>query len=205
MEFPRVLALLAALVGCGAPGGTASGAGDPTALPDEQRDAVLQAARAVLAAGSCREASAAIADPAIRLDDQRFRGALWQPVRVEGCGRRSRLNMLVAPASAPGGAPGVVQLLPGTTAADPLAQREGLRLALRAVGDAAPGCDRIAVNDTRGDAAQAAGEAARRPWAEVWTLSACGRAYAVPVRFAPGRGGTEITVDPAAVRPVEAP
>jgi hypothetical protein len=103
-------------------------------------------------------------------------------------------------------AAGVTPLLPGTTAADPLLQREGLRLALMAVKDAAPGCERVAVNDTRADpsAGPALGRsgAARRPWVEVWTLSACGRAFAVPVRFAPGRDGTEITVDPSAVRPL---
>jgi len=105
--------------------------------------------------------------------------------------------MLVAPA--PGGGASITQLLPGATLADPLQQREGLRLALRAVRDAAPGCGRMAVNDTR---AEAAADAAP-PRGEVWTISACGRAYAVPVRFAPGSdGATEITVDPAAVRPL---
>jgi hypothetical protein len=65
-----------------------------------------------------------------------------------------------------------------------------------AVKDAAPNCGRIAVADTRADGAAAPG-----PWGEVWTLSACGRAFAVPVRFAPNRDATEITVDPSDVRP----
>jgi len=113
--------------------------------------------------------------------------------------------MLVAPASGGTGAASVTPLLPGATAADPLLQREGLRLALLAVRDAAPGCERIAVTDTRADAAEppahGRGEAVRRPWAELWALSACGRASAVAVRFAPGREGTEIVVAPGAIRP----
>lgn len=186
MAFSRVL-LAAALAGCAAPGAPA--------LSGAQKDAVLRAAQAVLASGSCPGAAAEIADAPLRLEDPRLRGALWQPVRVEGCGRRGRLNMLAD-------ASGVTPLLPGTTAADPLLQREGLRLALMAVEDAAPNCGRVAVNDTRADAAAAPGGRAARPWVETWTLSACGRAFAVPVRFAPNRDGTEITVDPAAVRPL---
>ncbi len=196
MVLPRVLLLAAAaLAGCAAP--------SAPALPEAQKDAVLRAARAVLASGSCPGATAEVADAPVRLEDPRLRGALRQPVRVEGCGRRGRLNMLVTPA--PGAAAAVVTpLLPGTTAADPLLQREGLRLALMAVKDRTPGCDRIAVNNTRADDT-AAGAAPRggaaRPREEIWTLSACGRAFAVPVRFAPNRDGTEITVDPLAVRP----
>ena len=188
MAFRRVLAIAAVLAGCAAPGAAA--------LSETQKDAVLRAARAVLAAGSCPIAAAEIADAPVRFEDPRFRGALWQPVRVEGCGRRGRLNMLVATSA-------VMPLLPGTTAADPLLQREGLRLAVMAVRDAAPDCNRIAVADTRAEGAAAApgGGAAPRPWGEVWTISACGRAFAVPVRFAPNRDGTEITVDPGAVRP----
>ena len=200
MRLSRAAAALAAFAGCGAQGPPQKA---PQEVPEQaaataERDAaVLEAARAVLAAGSCREATAAIADAPRRLEDARFRGAVWQPVRVEGCRRRSRLNMLVAPA--PGGGASITQLLPGATLADPVQQREGLRLALRAVRDAAPACERAAVNDTR---AEPAADPAQ-PRSEVWTISACGRAYAVPVRFAPGRdGATEITVDPAAVRPL---
>jgi hypothetical protein len=200
MTLPRVLAVTAAaaLAGCAAP--------SARVLPEAHDDAVLRTARAVLDSGSCPGATVEIADAPVRLEDPRHRGALWQPVRVEGCGRRSRLNMLVAPA--PGGAASVMPLLPGTTAADPLLQREGLRLALMAAKDRAPDCDRVAVNDTRAADAAATGTApgggAARPWDEIWTLSACGRAFAVPVRFAPGRDGTEITVDPSAVRPLPA-
>lgn len=193
--------LLAALAGCAAPGPR----GD-AALSQAQKGAVLRVARAVLDAGSCPGAAAEVVDAPARLEDPRHGGALRQPVRVEGCGRRSRLNMLVLPA--PGGTvANVVQLLPGTTVADPLAQREGLRLALMAVRDSAPGCGRVSVNDTRPEGGAAAGAlpgggGPLRPWGEVWALSACGRTYAVPVRFAPGRDGTEITVDPGAVRPL---
>lgn len=196
-------AIAATVAACAAPGAD-GGPGRAAALPEAQENAVLRAAQAVLASGSCRKAVAGIAEAPIRLRDPRHRGALWQPVRVEGCGRRSRLNMLVAPA--PGGNANVTLLLPGTTVADPLLQREGLRLVLMAVKDSAPGCDRVVVNDTSTDAAAIGtppeiGSAAR-PWSEIWTLSACGRALAVPVRFAPGRNGTEIAVDPsAAVRP----
>lgn len=204
MAFPLVLAALFALAGCAA----SSGAGrreNPATLPEAQKGTVLRAAMAVLASGSCRDATAEVADAPIRLDDPRHGGALWQPVRVEGCGRRSRLNMLVAPATG-GAAASVTPLLPGTTAADPLLQREGLRLALKVVKDAAAGCERISMNDTRADPSAGptpgGGVAARRSWVEVWTLSACGRAFAVPVRFAPSRDGTEITVDPSAVRPL---
>ena len=197
MAFPLVFAALVALTGCAAAG--ADRQKGPASLPEAQKGAVLRASAAVLASGSCRDATAEIADAPIRLDDPRYGGALWQPVRVEGCGRRGRLNMLVAAAA-------VTPLLPGTTAADPLLQREGLRRALMAVRDAAPGCERVAVNDTRADPSAGLtpgrGGAARRTWVEVWTLSACGRVFAVPVRFAPGRDGTEITVDPSAVRPL---
>lgn len=199
MAFPFFLAAAIMLAGCA----TTRADGGPR-LAEAEKGAVLQAAAAVLAAGSCRNATAEIADAPIRLDDPRLGGAVWQTVRVEGCGRRARLNMLVAPASGGAAAASVTPLLPGATAADPLLQREGLRLVLLAVRDAAPGCERIAVNDTRADAGAAPahqrGAAARRPWAEVWSLSACGRALAVAVRFAPGREGTEIIVEPGAAR-----
>ena len=202
MACPRVLAVAAAtLAGCAVPP-----PGAP-ALSEPQKDAVLWAAQTVLASGSCPGATAELADAPVRLDDPRLpRGALRQRVRVEGCGHRGLLNMLVVPARN-GAAASVTPLLPGTTAADPLLQREGLRLAIMAVKAAAPDCDRIAVNDTRADdvATGMPGEsgraAARRPWGEIWTLSACGRAFAVRVRFAPGRDATEITVEPVAVRP----
>jgi hypothetical protein len=193
MACPRVLAVAAAtLAGCAVPP-----PGAP-ALSEPQKDAVLWAAQTVLASGSCPGATAELADAPVRLDDPRLPGgALRQPVRVEGCGHRGLLNMLVVPAR-DGAAAGVTPLLPGTTAADPLLQREGLRLAIMAARAAAPDCDRIAVNDTRaGDAATGAA----RPWSEIWTLSACGRAFAVRVRFAPGRDATEIAVDPVAIRP----
>ncbi|CAA9267812.1 MAG: hypothetical protein AVDCRST_MAG08-3032 [uncultured Acetobacteraceae bacterium] len=199
MAFPRILGVLAALAGCAAPG-----AGTPAATNTgsaERNAAVLRVARAMLASGECREAEARIADAPIRLDDPGFPGAVRQLVRVEGCGGRGLLNVMVAPV--PGGGERVSPLFPGTTIADPSLQRDGLRQAVAAARAVAPDCDRITVNETRFTGP--AGLASRvgrvtQPWTETWVLGACGRLLAVPMEFTPNEGGTAIRIDGRAVR-----
>jgi hypothetical protein len=201
MVFLRVLAAIAALAGCAAPGpGTLGATG--TASP-ERDAAVLRSARAMLDSGDCREAEPKIAGAPFRMDDPLLPGAARQVVLVEGCGGRGLLNSAIVPV--PGGGERVAPMFPGTTITEPTLQRDGLRQAIVAARAVAPSCDRFTVNETRfrgpAESASRGGKAAQ-PWSETWVLGACGRTVAVPMEFAPDERGTSIRIDARAVRPL---
>ncbi len=203
MTLPRVLFVLAALAGCAAPGpGDQGTTGTASA---ERNAAVLRSARAMLASGDCRDAEPKILGGPYRMDDPLVPGAARQAVLVEGCGGRGLLNFAVVPA--PGGGVRVAPMFPGTTAAGPALQRDGLRQALLTAKAAAPGCDRFTVDDTRfrgpAETASGGGGGAARPWGETWVLGACGRRLAVAMEFAPDERGASIRVDARAVRPLD--
>lgn len=201
MASLRVLAFLAALAGCAAPGTRTPGATGTASA--ERNGAVLRMARAMLASGDCREAEPKIVDRPIRMDDPLLPGAVRQVVRVEGCGSRGLLNVMIVPV--PGGGERLAPMFPGTTITEPTLQRDGLRQSILAAKVVAPDCDRITVNGTRFDGpaglASRGGKAAR-PWSETWTLGACGRLLAVPMEFTPDGRGTSIRIDGRAVRPL---
>lgn len=127
---------------------------------------------------------------------------MWsEPVIATGCGVTRRLNVLTL--AAPDKPPRQVGLLPGTTHADPLLQRDGLHYAFLGATLLAKDCKRIIVTDTRFDdyeappAADAQPGRQPRPWRETWTLWACGTAIDMPIHFVPDATGTGIHVAPS--------
>jgi hypothetical protein len=160
----------------------------------------------------CAAAELRLATPIIVLRPARFDAAgrlldgIWQePVQATGCGRTRRLNVMTI--AAPDKAPRVISLLPGTTRADPLLQRDGLRYAFIGASVLARDCKQLAVIDTRFAAFEGTpAPDARpgfdpRPWREVWTIWACGKVMDMPVHFAPDATGTAIHVVPKEATP----
>ncbi|MBZ0138572.1 MAG: hypothetical protein K8H87_02210 [Pseudorhodoplanes sp.] len=86
------------------------------------------------------------------------------------------------------GQPRMVELLPGTTAADPLLQRDTFAGSSAAIAGARPkGCDRQWVVDTR----LVAPRRDHAPWSERWSYDLCGTRAEVEMTFTPSpRGGT---------------
>lgn len=157
----------------------------------------------------CAAPAFRVAAPVIVLRPARFDATgrpiagIWHEwVEAAGCGRARRLNVMTI--AAPNKAPSVLPTLPGTTRADPLLQRDGLRYALIGAAPlAAKDCKKVAITDTRFDAFEGTpAPDARpgfdpRPWRETWTVWACGKAIDVPIHFAPDATGTGIHVQPS--------
>ena len=132
---------------------------------------------------------------------------VWKlTTRWTGCGKSKTFNLFYN--IVPGGQSSRTALLPGTTIADPLLQRDGIayaKLAIEANGPKPAGCKAIRVIDTAFGAYGPAAPAVRpgvdpRSWNENWTVDACGTAAIVKISFLPNATGTTIsaTVDKAA-------
>lgn len=115
----------------------------------------------------------------------------WQVVtRLEGCGQSKLLNMVYG--FGPNGQLVRTAVLPGTTRADPLLQRDALMYAGMGMAKLVPsGCKDFKYVDTAFDAAGAG-----RAWTEKWTVRACGVDGIVRLYFAPNATGTSISVKP---------
>jgi hypothetical protein len=96
----------------------------------------------------------------------------------------------------------MVETLPGTTTADPVLQRDAMTAATAAASAAAPECRQVRPRSAEFDGTDSEPEAPRRtqPWTESWTFEACGRVFAVPMRFAPTARGTSFTAGPGVRR-----
>ena len=102
-------------------------------------------------------------------------------------------------------------LLPGTTIADPLLQRDGIRyatLAAEANGPKPAGCNTVRVVDTAFGAYGTPAPKARpgvdpRSWTENWTVDACGTSTLVKLSFLPDATGT--TISAGVDRPTKPP
>ena len=119
-------------------------------------------------------------------------GSWIEHVTVEGCGRTRRLNVL-AGVRAPGTL-ATVPLLPGTTHAGPLLQRDGTLYAFTAAVDPRK-CEPTYVADTAyvGPRSEAPLVPGKPGWSERWTVSRCGQPVAVEMDFMPDATGTVIT------------
>ncbi len=149
----------------------------------------------------------------------RFRAGLEHPVggewldhvMIDRCRTQALENMLVTAAN--GQPPRIVALLPGTTEAGPLLQRDAQRIAFAAAalsakrnGKDVQSCaatPRLVVIDTRferrtvADRRDSGGKILAGEWDETWTVRACGDAVAVPLHFAAdGKGGTYFSSRP---------
>jgi hypothetical protein len=141
----------------------------------------------------------------LELDQQQrpAAGSWRERVTAQGCGANRVLNVLTFVKS-----PGRLvsgTLLPGTTHADPLLQRDAFRYAA-AAAKVPPNCSTIYVADTAFAGVEGAANASlppqRRipPWKEEWTIAACGQRSAVTLHFVPDATGTNITTSPGETR-----
>lgn len=131
-------------------------------------------------------------------DKGRLVRAAWEE-RVPGvaCGRSRLYRVRVQIADGKGS---VLPMLPGDGLSSPdLPEAEGaVRAAMRATLPAGNTCA-VDVVDTRLRANGLVDSHA--PWTEIWTVSACGRRFTVPVRFTPQpQAGTDIDIEVAAIR-----
>lgn len=124
-------------------------------------------------------------------------GAWKQIVQENGCGNSRYLNVLAyvkdpkTLVTAP--------LLPGTTHADPILQKDAVRYAVIAAGAAMKNCNTAYIANT--EFLQQEGEAlkdAKGPaWREMWTVITCTNKAIVPLQFIPDSTGTEIVASPS--------
>jgi hypothetical protein len=124
-------------------------------------------------------------------------GGSWlQSVIATGCGTRRQLNVLTLPQH--DGALRRIALLPGTTIADPLLQRDAIQYVMvQAHRLIPPDCGQASVVETRfvefeGTPLSTVHGSAVRPWREDWRVEGCGKRVIVPVRFTPDSSGTTI-------------
>ncbi len=126
-----------------------------------------------------------------------------------GCGKSKTFNLFYN--IVPGGSSSRTALLPGTTIADPLLQRDGIRyatLAAEANGPKPAGCNTVRVVDTAFGAYGTPAPKARpgvdpRSWTENWTVDACGTSTLVKLSFLPDATGT--TISAGVDRPTKPP
>jgi hypothetical protein len=133
-------------------------------------------------------------------------GVWAEAVDAAGCGMTRRYNIVTL---APPGKPLRTEaMLPGTTKADPLLQRDSLAQVYEAMTAATNqrDCKNVAITDTRfeayegGPVKNAKSGPNARPWRELWTLWACGRIVEVPLHFVPDEKGTAIRVSAQEVK-----
>ena len=184
------------------------------ASPEHQK-AVIQAAQQGSAwlNNRCGGATFAIASDVavyqgLELDAQArpTAGAWRERVMAIGCGTSRTLNVLTfvkSPGSLVSGT-----LLPGTTRADPLLQRDAYRYA--ALAAAAPAsCSQTYIANTAFAGIEGAANASlppeRRypPWKEEWIVAACDKRSIVTLHFAPDATGTNITANLNETRPAK--
>jgi len=103
------------------------------------------------------------------------------------------------------GVVGAAPLLPGTTPADPLLQKDAV--AISAVGGVPTECQSLYVADTEfldheGSALEGSHGAA---WRALWTLAFCTGRAQVPLRFVPDGKGKRIMIGPTASKVAPSP
>ncbi|HEU0118494.1 MAG TPA: hypothetical protein VFR09_07655 [Alphaproteobacteria bacterium] len=127
----------------------------------------------------------------------------WRVVSlVEGCDQSRVFNIQYSvPQSGPVQRTG---LLPGTTAASMLLQKDALMYAFLSMQKLLPSkdCKDVQYTDTKfigfGEASPSAMEGReKRSWNEEWTVRACGVTGVVPMHFVPDATGTAIAAEEA--------
>ena len=177
--------------------------GDPTTIQH-----VIGAARRsmVIVNNPCASAQFAILGQPTVYDPVAFdaagrptKGAWKQPVSAKGCGTTRLLNVLSSVGSTPG-ALEVFPILPGTTHADALLQKDAVRYAVIASGPQEKGCRTRYVYDTTflrtaGENHTGTTKWHERPWDELWTIATCTRKAQVTMHFVPDATGTGIVTN----------
>jgi hypothetical protein len=123
-----------------------------------------------------------------------------QVVSAKGCGRTRLLNVLVlvrAPNSL-----ATIPMLPGTTHAGPVLQKDAVKYAVQIVatvpGGNDPNCKTGYIEDTEFVSQESTPVQGGKepPWREVWTLVSCVQKMQVPMLFIPDSTGTSISAGP---------
>ena len=128
-------------------------------------------------------------------------GSWKQIVDEQGCGEHHTLNVWVS-AQGPTNV-SMVPLLPGSTRADPMLQKDGVQFAAQAAatvpGGREPNCQIGYVADTEFIAQENVTlQGAKGPsWRELWTLVSCTQKLLVPIHFIPDSTGTTISAGPS--------
>jgi hypothetical protein len=131
----------------------------------------------------------------------RIVGGEWRhAVHEEGCGQTRVLNVLVR---AQGQSTlSTMPLLPGTTHAGPVLQKDAVKYAVQTVigvpGGYDPNCKIGYVEDTEFVSQESTAVQGGRepPWRELWTLVSCVQKMQVPMLFVPDSTGTSISAGP---------
>lgn len=122
-------------------------------------------------------------------------GMFRETATVDACGTRLRINVLAI--ARPDGPIKRITLLPGTTIGDPMLQRDALRYAFGGAQGAVPkDCRALGIRNTeflRYDPKNLEG---KKPWREVWTVSACDKLIPVEMIFQPDADGTTVIARP---------
>jgi len=129
-------------------------------------------------------------------------GALKMIVSEQGCGSQRQLNVMISADAA--GKVTASALLPGSTRADALLQKDALRLAGTAMttvpGAMDANCKTTYVEDTEFLEEDKGGPqpgARATPWRESWSFVSCTRRLIVPMHFIPDATGTTIVPGPS--------
>jgi hypothetical protein len=176
--------------------------------PTEQQHVLSVAARsAVMLRNPCPTAQFTLEDkisfykqPVFDSTGNVVEGAWKQVVNEQGCGATRVLNVFVY-AQGPSNI-SVVPLLPGSTRADPILQKDAVQFVVQAAatvpGGHDPNCQNEYIADTEfveQDNVTLEG-AKGAAWRESWTFVSCARAMQIPVHFIPDASGTSISAGP---------
>ena len=113
--------------------------------------------------------------------------------QVAGCGETHVFT--VEYLFAPDGQMKRIGLLPGTTHAGPVLQRDALKFAMMGMANLTPkDCKDFKFVDTKFIDYEPTG-VGRRPWSEEWTVRACGVTGVVTMHFTPDPTGTTIVAE----------
>lgn len=127
--------------------------------------------------------------------------------QFEGCGKARTLTVLYL--FGPDSRMMRAGLLPGTTITDLRLQKDALLYAAMGMAKIAPkDCKDIKYTDTKfmsfgGATPPTAAEIGKRPWAEEWTVRACGVTGVVTLNFSPNATGTQISSEVNKTRRVD--
>jgi len=153
----------------------------------------------VMTRNPCSTATYAAADP-VEIQPLKFNelggpvsGEQRIPVKEDGCGASHLLNVYLWVEHENSIA--VTPMLPGTSHAEDVLQKQAYAYALQAAGGPEPNCATGYVEDTQyvGEQGKPEKGAKASPWKETWTLQSCGWKAEVALTFTPNASGIKVT------------
>ncbi len=127
----------------------------------------------------------------LNADGQPAGGMFRESATLRGCGLSVRANILAV--ALPDAPMRRISLLPGTTIGDPMLQRDALRYAFSGAQGAIPkDCRDLDVRNTEFMRYDPKNLEGKKPWREIWTVSACKVMIPVEMIFQPDADGTTV-------------